>query len=104
MWNNEFKLPDGFYSMSNIQNFLEYIIKQYETLAAVPPIHVYINRINNRLAIKIKDGYQLELQMPETLKVSGSTKKLISETKNRENVPSLQVVEVVLVLCILVDN
>ena len=42
--------------------------------------------------------------MPETLKVSGSTKKLISKTKNRENVPSLQVVEVVLVLCILVDN
>ena len=57
MWNNEFKLPDGFYSMSNIQDFIEYIIKQYETLTAVPPIHVYINRINNRLAIKIKDGY-----------------------------------------------
>ena len=104
MWNNEFKLPDGFYSMSNIQDFIEYIMKQYETLTAVPPIHVYINRINNRLAIKIKDGYQLELQMPETLKVSGSTKKLISKTKNRENVPSLQVVEVVLVQCILVDN
>ena len=57
MWNNEFKLPDGFYSMSNIQDFIEYIIKQYDTLTAVPPIHVYINRINNRLAIKIKDGY-----------------------------------------------
>ena len=47
----------------------------------------------------MKDGYKLELQSPETVKLFGSTKKLIDETKNGENVPSLQVIEVVLVQC-----
>ena len=42
--------------------------------------------------------------MPETLKVFGSTKKLIDKTKNGENIPRLEVVEVVLVQCNLVDN
>ena len=61
------------------------------------PIHVYINRINNRLVFKIKDGYKLKLQTPETMKLFGSTKKLIDKTKNREKVPSFEVAEVVLV-------
>ena len=68
------------------------------------PIHVYINRINNRLVFKIKDGYNLQLQMPETIKLFGSPKKLIEKTKNGENVPSLEIVELVLVQCKLVDN
>ena len=59
-------------------------------------MHVYINIINNRLVFKIKDGYKLELQTPETMKLFGSTKKLI-EKKNVENVPSLEVIEVALV-------
>ena len=75
-----------------------------KTLAATPPIHVYINKINDRLVFKIKDGYKLELQTPETMKLLGSTKKLIGKTKNGENVPSLEVVEVVLVQGNLVDN
>ena len=53
---------------------------------------------------KIKDGYKLELQTPETMKLFGSTKKLIGKTKNGEKLPRLQVVEVVLVQCNLVDN
>ena len=53
---------------------------------------------------KIKDGYNLELQTPETMKLFGSTKKLIGKTKNGEKLPRLQVVEVVLVQCNLVDN
>ena len=63
-----------------------------------------INRINNRLVFKIKDGYKLELQTPETMKLFDSTIKLIEKTKNGEKVPSLEVVEVVLVQCNLVDN
>ena len=63
--------------MSDIQDYIEYIIKKHETLTAIPPIHVYINRINNRLVFKIKDGYKLELQMLETMKLFGSTKILI---------------------------
>ena len=45
--------------------------------------------------LKIKDGYKLELQTPETMKLFCSTKKLIDKTKNGE---------VVLVQCNLVDN
>ena len=45
---------------------------------------------------KIKDDYKLELQTPETLRLFGSTKKLIDKTENRENVPSLEAVEIVL--------
>ena len=48
--------------MSDIQDCMECIIKKHETLTAIPPIHVYINRINNRLVFKIKDGYKLEWQ------------------------------------------
>ena len=55
-------------------------------------------RIKNRLVFKIKDGHYLELQTPKTIKLFGSTKKLIEKTKNEENVPSLEVLEVELVL------
>ena len=67
-WNDEFELPDRFYSVLDIQDFIEYILKSYETLTAIPPIHVYVNRINNRLVFKIKDGYNLELKTSETMK------------------------------------
>ena len=58
----------------------------------------------NRSVFKIKDGYKLELQTPETVKLFDSTKKLIDKTKNGENVPSFEVIEVVLVQSNLVDN
>ena len=53
---------------------------------------------------KIKDGYKLELQTPQTMKLFGSTKIIIDKTKNGENVASLEVVEIVLVQCNSVDN
>ena len=62
--------------MSDIQDYIKYIIKKHETLTTIPPIHVIINRINNRLVFKIKNGYKLELQTPETMKLFGRTKKL----------------------------
>ena len=55
-WNDEFELPDGSYSFSDILDYIEYVIKNHETLAIIPPIYVYINRINNRSVFKIKDG------------------------------------------------
>ena len=73
-WNNEFELPDGSYYFSDIQDYIEYIIKKHETLTTIPPIHVYINRINNRLVFKIEDRQKLELQTPKTMKLFGSTK------------------------------
>ena len=53
---------------------------------------------------KIKDGYNLELQTPETVELFGSTKKLIDKINNYEKVANLEVVEVVLVQYSLVDN
>ena len=76
----------------------------FQELTTIPPIHISINRINDRLLLKIKDGYKLELQMPETIKLFGSTKKLIDKTKNGEKILRFEVVEVVLVQCNLVDN
>ena len=64
--------------------------KKHEKLTINPPISIYINRINNKLVFKIKDEYNLELQLPETMKLLGSTKLL--KTKNGENVPSREVV------------
>ena len=54
--------------------------------------------------LSVKDGYKLQLQTPETMKLFGSTKKLIDKTKNGENVASIEVVEVVLIQCNLVHN
>ena len=54
--------------------------------------------------VKLKYGYKLELQTPETMKLFGSKKKLIDQTKNGENIPSLDVVQVVLVQCNLIFN
>ena len=72
--------------MSDTQDYMKYIIKKHETLTQILSIYVYINRINNRLVLKIKDGYKLELQMSETMELFGSTKKLIHKTKIGEKV------------------
>ena len=81
-WNDEFELSGDSYSMSDNQDYTKYIIKRHETLKAISPILVYINRINNKLVFKIKDEYKLELKTPETMKLFGSTKKIIVKTKN----------------------
>ena len=103
-WNDQFELPNGSYSVSDIQDYIEYMIKKRETLTTISPIHVYINRTNNRLVFKIKYYYMLELQTSETMELFGSTKKLIDKTKNGEKIPSLEMVEELLVQSNLVDN
>ena len=97
-------MPDGFFSVSDIQDYIEYIIKKRGTLTTIPPIDIYINRINNGLVFKIKGGYKLEWQTPETLKLVGSGNKLIKKIINWENFPSLEVVEVFLVQYNLTGN
>ena len=65
---------------------------------------MYVNRIENRITFKIKSGYYLELLTPETMKLLGSTESKITKDKNGENVPHLEIVELVLVHCNLVNN
>ena len=65
--NEEFELPDGSYSVSDIQDYFEYIIKKYEKVNDNPSIRTYVNKIENRITFKIKTGYYLELLTPETI-------------------------------------
>ena len=102
-WNETFDLPDGSYNISEIQDYIEYIIKKHETIGENAPILNYANTINNRIVFKIKSRYKLELLSKETIKLLGSTKDII-DADNSENVPRLENVEVVLVHCNLVNN
>ena len=65
---------------------------------------MYVNRIENRITFRIKSGYYLELLTPETMKLLGSTETKITKDKNGENVPHLEIVELVLAHCNLVNN
>ena len=75
-WNDEFDLPDGSYSISDIQGYFEFIIKKHETLTENPPIKIYLNKIKNRIVFKIKIGYKLELLSTETIKLLGIAKTI----------------------------
>ena len=66
-WNDEFNLPDGSCSISEIQDYFEYITKKHETIADNPPVQIYTSKIKNRIVFKIKTGYKLELLSPETI-------------------------------------
>ena len=68
-WNDEFELPDGSYSISDIQDYFEYIIKKHETITDNPLVQIYTNNIENRIVFKIKTGYKLELLFPERMKL-----------------------------------
>ena len=74
-WNHTFDLTDGSYSIADIQDYFEFIIKKHETLTENPPIQVYPNKSKNRIVFKIKTGHKLELLTPETMELLGSTKK-----------------------------
>ena len=63
-----------------------------------------MNKIENRITFKIKDGYSLELLTKETMKLLGSAENKITKDKNAENVPHLEITEVVLVYCNIVNN
>ena len=103
-WSNTFELPDGSYSVADIQDYFEYILKKHGESIDDPSIKIYVSKIENRITFKIKTGYYLELLTPESLKLLGSTKSKITKDKNGENVPHLEVVELVLVHCNLVNN
>ena len=103
-WNNKFELPDGSYSVSNIQDCFEYILRKHGENIDNPPVKIYVNKTENRITFKIKNGYSLEFLTPETMKLLRSTENKISKNKNGENVPHLQMTEVVLVHCNIFNN
>ena len=65
-WNEESQLPDGSYSVSNIQNCFEYILIKHGKNTGNPSLKIYISKPEDRITSKIKRGYYLKL---ETMKL-----------------------------------
>ena len=103
-WSNEFELPDGSYSISDIQYYFEYILNEHSESVDNTPIEIFVSKNENRITFTVKNGYYLELLAPETMKLLGSTESKITGEKNGGNVPHLEVVELVLIHCNIVDN
>ena len=103
-WSDGFELPNGSYLISDIQDHFEYILKKDNENVDNPSIRIYVNKIENRITVKIKNGYYFELLTPETMKLLGSTESKITKCKNGENVPHLEIVDLVLVHCNLANN
>ena len=54
-WNDEFELPDGSYSVSDIQNYVEHILKKHGEDIDKTTMQTYVNKIENRVTFKIKN-------------------------------------------------
>ena len=88
-WSDKFELPYGSYSVSNIQECFEYILKKHEENIDNPSVKIYVNKMENRITFKIKNWYSLELLTHETIKLLGSTENKTTKGKNGENVLEL---------------
>ena len=53
-WSEKFELPDGSYSVSDIQDYFEYILKNHSESVDNPSIRIYVNKTENRITFKIK--------------------------------------------------
>ena len=80
--NEKFKLSDGSYSVSDIQDYFGYIIKKYKTVTYNSPVRIQVNKIENRITFKTKKGFFLQFLTPETMKLLGRTKSKINKDKN----------------------
>ena len=98
-WNYKFKLPDRSYSASDIQDYFQYILKKYGEKTDNPSMRICVKEIENRITFKIKTRYYLKLSTPETMKLHESTTSQITKDENGENMPHLEITEVVLVHC-----
>ena len=65
---------------------------------------IYVNKTENRIAFKIKTAYYLELLTHETMKLHGSTEIKVTNDENIENVPHLEITEVIIVHCNIFNN
>ena len=92
------------YSVSDIQDYFEYILKDMEKTLIILQSIKNVKKIQNRITIKVKIGYYLELIMTETMKLLGNTKSKINKDKNGENMAHLEIAEVVLIQSNIVNN
>ena len=85
-WNDKLELPDGSYTASDVPDYSEYVLKSHGENTDKPSVQIYVNKTENRVTLKIKNGYSLELLTPETMKLLGITENKITKDKNGENV------------------
>ena len=78
-------MPDGSYSVSDIQDYFEYNLKKHGENTEKASVQIYVNKVENRVTLKMKNGYSFELLTPETMKLLGSTENKITKDKNGEN-------------------
>ena len=83
-WNDKFQSPNGSYSVSNIQDCFEYILKSMEKIIDNPSAKIYVNKIENRITFKVKNGCSLGLLTPETVKSLGRIENKITKDKDGE--------------------
>ena len=81
-WNDKFELSDGSYSVSDIQDYFEYILKKHGENINNPSVRIYVNKTENRITFKIKNGYTLEFLTSETMKLLGRSENKIAKDKN----------------------
>ena len=79
-------------------------LKKHGEKSVNPSIRIYINKIENIITFKIKTGYYFELLTPEAIKLLWSTKSKRTKYKNGENVPYLEIAEVVLIHCNVIND
>ena len=94
--NDKFELPDGSYSASDVQDYFEFILKKHNKNFDNPSIRKYVNKIENRVTFEIKRGCYLEILTHETMILLGGAESKITNNKNGENEPHLEITEVVL--------
>ena len=75
-------MPNGSCSISDIQNYLKYITKKYDTVTDNLTIMIYVDKVENRITFKIKTRHYLEILIPKTMKLLGGTESKITKTKN----------------------
>ena len=92
------------YSVSNIQDYFEYISKKHGENTDKPSVQTYVHKIENRVTFKTKNGCSFVLLTPETMKFLESTENEIIKDKNGENAPHLELTEVIIVHCNIVNT
>ena len=79
-----FEMSDGSYSVSDFQDFFEYIFKKHVQDINKPSLQIYLNKIENTVTFKVKNGHSLELLISETMKLLGSTENNITKEITRK--------------------
>ena len=93
-WDKKLKVPTESYSVLDIPDYCEYILKKHGENTDNPSIWIYVKKIENRITFKAR--YYLKLSTAKTIKLLGNTKSKITKKKNGENVIHSEITEAVI--------